>query len=119
MVSGTEPEQVINPIAALQSNPATILDAVVQNTSGKVKIVTVTAILDSPAATDSAQIEAKIGNINPPTTVAASNKVNGTDNVVTTSLTFVVPPNFFYVVEETVVTSGVVTLVEWTEVELG
>ena len=93
------------------SEPEAALDTEYQNTTGKIKLVTVSIWLG-----DTEEANALIDSSSPPSIIVAQvdNTTVGADTVVV-SMTFIVPPSWYYMVEST---SGAPTLMDWHEWDL-
>ena len=95
-------------------------DVIYQNKTGKTMIVIIQGELDIKAAGDSAALFAFADNVDGGTVQVGQMSVDDTD-VVTSNLnflntiTFLVPPNFFYQVQASVSATGTATIDSWME----
>lgn len=114
-----------------ESEPAYALDTVYQNTGGKIKVVSVCALCrvseSAGLLTGQSQIHADIGSANPPANIISYAEARCTYIHADTggilrhlvTLTFVVPPSWYYRVVTVASGGGVTpTLSEWHEWDL-
>lgn len=108
----------VDTVSALLDNasvaqPARVIDTIYQNTGGKIRVVTVSLVI-SLGVTETAQ--AVIGSSSPPTTDAASvGHSSGATGADYGSMTFIVPPSWYYRVNSA---TGTPTIDNWIEYDL-
>ncbi len=99
-------------------NPATrVVNTIYQNTSRKIRIVSVSCLLEVFSVNDVAGFEFYVDSFTPPTTHVSSNQVYciAAAAVEMKSAVLVVFPNYYYKVVPTIAGTGVVVLQKWTE----
>lgn len=95
------------------SEPSRAKDTIYQNTSGKVRFVTIAIEVDGGVAE---YAEAEIGSSSPPTiTVAPIGHASGVGGDEELSLSFIVPPSWYYRLTES---TGTIEIREWHEWDL-
>lgn len=100
------------------SSPSRAIATTYQNTSGKVMIVVVRIMLTSAGSGANAAAYCKIGASSPPSTVIATPQFSegaASSSAVGIMVTFIVPPDYYYRVEQLYATA---TVADWSEYTL-
>jgi hypothetical protein len=91
-----------------QAEPTRVIDTIYQNTGGKIRIVAITVSMD---ATDS--IGFFVDSVTPPVTRVARMYEAGAANYFLSTVTFVVPPGYYYKAETEAATPLIIEWLEW------